>query len=169
MPAWVVSEANRYARMSGKTPFVIYQGAWNILSREFERETIPMARAHGEPRSASFVDSVLKVGLREGMALAPWNVFQQGKIRTDAEEEERRKNGKEGRLGWGSSWERTEDQKKVCKALEKVAAEVGATSIRAGKSCSLGYVLRRAHGRLASGARIPHAQNDSCLPYSWRA
>lgn len=46
-PAWVVSEANRYAKMAGKTPFVIYQGAWNILSREFERETIPMARAHG--------------------------------------------------------------------------------------------------------------------------
>ena len=66
------------------------------------------------------------------MALAPWNIFQQGKIRSDAEEEERRKSGKQGRLGWGESWERTEDQKKVCKALEQVAQEVGAVSVRAG-------------------------------------
>ena len=73
------------------------------------------------------------------MALAPWNIFQQGKIRTDEEEEERRKSGKGGRLGWGSSWERTEDQKKMCKALEQVAAEVGATSIRAGK-CFLAVI-----------------------------
>lgn len=47
MPAWVVADANRYAKCMGKTPFVIYQGAWNILSRDFERDTIPMARAHG--------------------------------------------------------------------------------------------------------------------------
>ncbi|KAF8134690.1 NADP-dependent oxidoreductase domain-containing protein [Mycena galopus ATCC 62051] len=29
------------------TPFVIYQGKWNVLDRSFEREIIPMARAHG--------------------------------------------------------------------------------------------------------------------------
>ena len=48
MPAWVIAEANRYAKMAHKSPFVIYQGAWNVLSRDFERDTIPMARAHGE-------------------------------------------------------------------------------------------------------------------------
>ncbi|TCD60160.1 hypothetical protein EIP91_010631 [Steccherinum ochraceum] len=121
MPAWVVADANRYAKCMGKTPFVIYQGAWNILSRDFERDTIPMARAHG-------------------MALAPWNIFQQGKIRTDAEEEERKKNGQGGRLGWGSSWERTEDQKKLCRALEKVAAETGARSIRA---VAIAYLMHK--------------------------
>ncbi|KAF7300986.1 H-K-ATPase alpha [Mycena indigotica] len=61
-PAWVVSEANRYAKDHGKSPFVIYQGRWNILERSFEREIIPMARAHG-------------------MALAPWDVLVAGKLR----------------------------------------------------------------------------------------
>ena len=32
----------------------------------------------------------------EGMAIAPWNVLAAGKIRTDAEEEERRKTGEKG-------------------------------------------------------------------------
>ena len=32
----------------------------------------------------------------EGMAIAPWNVLAAGKIRTDAEEEERRKTGENG-------------------------------------------------------------------------
>ena len=46
-PAWVVAQANQYARDHGKTPFVIYQGRWNVLLRDFEREILPMARAHG--------------------------------------------------------------------------------------------------------------------------
>lgn len=46
-PAWVVSKANTYARMSGKTPFVIYQGKWNIMERDFERDIVPMAIAEG--------------------------------------------------------------------------------------------------------------------------
>ena len=30
------------------TPFVIYQGAWNVMERSFEREIIPMARSEGD-------------------------------------------------------------------------------------------------------------------------
>lgn len=67
------------------------------------------------------------------MAIAPFNVFEQGKVRTDAEEEERRKSGAEGRKSFNGQWKRTEDQKKVCEALEKIAAEVGAKSIRSGR------------------------------------
>ncbi|KAF9012088.1 arylalcohol dehydrogenase [Hymenopellis radicata] len=67
-PAWVVSQANQYAKDHGKTPFVIYQGLWNVLDRSFEREIIPMARA-------------------QGMALAPWSVLAGGKLRSDAEEQ----------------------------------------------------------------------------------
>jgi aryl-alcohol dehydrogenase-like predicted oxidoreductase len=48
-PAWVVSKANQYARDHAKSPFVIYQGAWNVMSRDFEREIIPMARSEGRP------------------------------------------------------------------------------------------------------------------------
>ena len=36
-----------YAKLTGKTPFVIYQGAWSILQRDFERDIIPMAREEG--------------------------------------------------------------------------------------------------------------------------
>lgn len=46
-PAWVVSKANQYARDHGKTPFVVYQGAWNVMERSFERDIIPMARSEG--------------------------------------------------------------------------------------------------------------------------
>ena len=37
-----------YAKLTGKTPFVIYQGAWNVMQRDFERDIIPMAREEGE-------------------------------------------------------------------------------------------------------------------------
>jgi aryl-alcohol dehydrogenase-like predicted oxidoreductase len=48
-PAWIVSKANTYARMSGKTPFVIYQGMWSIMHRDFERDILPMCLAEGMP------------------------------------------------------------------------------------------------------------------------
>ena len=46
-PAWIVSAANTYANDHGKTPFSIYQGRWNVLERDFEREIIPMAHQFG--------------------------------------------------------------------------------------------------------------------------
>lgn len=47
-PARVVAKANTYARMSGRTPFVIYQGAWSILERDIERDVLGMVREEGE-------------------------------------------------------------------------------------------------------------------------
>ena len=44
--------------MSGKTPFVIYQGSWNVMQRDFEREIIPLARSEG----ASIVHSRRSAG-----------------------------------------------------------------------------------------------------------
>ncbi|KAI0632870.1 aryl-alcohol dehydrogenase [Trametes polyzona] len=120
-PAWVVSSANRYAHMSHQTPFAIYQGAWSVLQRDFEREIIPMARA-------------------EGMALAPWNVLAGGKIRTDAEEQRRRETGEKGRTMIDPHWERNETERKVAKVLEQVAAEVGASTIQA---VAIAYVLQK--------------------------
>ncbi|KAI0372440.1 Aldo/keto reductase [Pilatotrama ljubarskyi] len=121
-PAWIVSKANLYARLMGKTPFVIYQGAWSILQRDFEREIIPMAR-------------------EEGLALAPWNVLAAGRIRTDEEEERRRQTGEKGRRTiTRPDWERTDDEKKVCKALEEVAKQVGAKSIQA---VAIAYVMQK--------------------------
>jgi aryl-alcohol dehydrogenase-like predicted oxidoreductase len=46
-PAWVVSQANQYARDHGKTPFVIYQGLWNVMDRAIERDIVPMCKAQG--------------------------------------------------------------------------------------------------------------------------
>ena len=46
-PAWVVSAANTYAVAHGKTPFSIYQGRWNVMLRDMERDIIPMARTFG--------------------------------------------------------------------------------------------------------------------------
>ncbi|KAI0356959.1 Aldo/keto reductase [Trametes cingulata] len=132
-PAWIVSKANLYARLMGKTPFVIYQGAWSILQRDFEREIIPMAR-------------------EEGLALAPWNVLAAGRIRTDEEEERRRQTGEKGKslnsrilkpvtdFPVIPDWERTEDEKKVCRALEEVAKQVGAKSIQA---VAIAYVMQK--------------------------
>ena len=112
-PAWVVSMANQYAHDHGKTPFSLYQGKWNVLFRDFEREILPMAR-------------------QWGMALAPWDVLVSGKIRTDEEEEARRVSGEKGRAVLGMDWERNEDQKKMCDVLGKIAKEVGPTTIQAG-------------------------------------
>ncbi|KJA21488.1 hypothetical protein HYPSUDRAFT_41868 [Hypholoma sublateritium FD-334 SS-4] len=120
-PAWIVSKANQYARDHALTPFSVYQGAWNVLERSFERDIIPMAKS-------------------EGMALAPWNVLAAGKIRTDEEEEKRRQTGEKGRSSRGP-WERNEKEKKISKALEKVAAEVGAKHIT---SVAIAYLMQKA-------------------------
>ena len=112
-PAWIVSKANQYAKDHGKTPFSIYQGKWSVLERSFERDIIPMARA-------------------EGLALAPWSVLGAGKVRSDAEERRRRETGEKGRMIFTPDWERTEEERKVCLALEEIAKEVGVESISSG-------------------------------------
>ena len=66
------------------------------------------------------------------MALAPWHVLAGGKIRTDEEEERRRQTGENGRTLSANNWERNDKEKTVCKALEKVAAEIGAKHITSG-------------------------------------
>lgn len=70
MPAWVVSSANAYARAHALAPFSVYEGLWSILQRDLERDIVPMCRA-------------------EGMAICPWGAVGRGKLRTEAEIEER--------------------------------------------------------------------------------
>ncbi|KAJ2924428.1 hypothetical protein H1R20_g12668, partial [Candolleomyces eurysporus] len=120
-PAWVVSQANQYARDHALTPFSVYQGQWNVMDRSFERDIIPMAR-------------------NQGMALAPWGVLAGGKIRSDEEEERRRQTGEKGRTFVSPNWERTESEKKVCDALEVVKKEVGAENITA---VAIAYLLHK--------------------------
>ncbi|EJD04769.1 arylalcohol dehydrogenase [Fomitiporia mediterranea MF3/22] len=120
-PAWVVSAANQYAKDHGKSPFVIYQGAWNVMERSFERKIIPMAHVNG-------------------LALAPWNVLVAGRLRTDAEEERRLASGEKGRTAFQPDWVRNENEKKMSTALEKVAKEMGTEYITA---VAIAYVMQK--------------------------
>lgn len=118
-PAWIVSAANSYAVANGKTPFSIYQGRWNILQRDFEREIIPMARHFG-------------------MALAPWNVMGGGKFQSAKQLEEREKSGEGLRSSRGDK--QTEDEFKISQALAKVAAEHNTESVTA---IAIAYVMAK--------------------------
>ncbi|KAL0564242.1 putative aryl-alcohol dehydrogenase aad14 [Marasmius crinis-equi] len=113
-PAWIVTQANQYAKYNGKTPFTVYQGEWNVLKRSFERDIIPMARSFD-------------------MALAPFSVLADGRLRTDAEEQRRKESGD------GRKVERTPEEAAMGSALEKVAEEVGAKSITSGKFANINH------------------------------
>ncbi|KAH9475019.1 Aryl-alcohol dehydrogenase [NADP(+)] [Psilocybe cubensis] len=144
-PAWVVSMANQYAKDHALTPFSVYQGAWNVLDRSFEREIIPMARA-------------------QGMALAPWNVLCGGRIRSDAEEERRAATNENGR--GGAAWRRTEKETLMSQVLEKVAAEVGAKHIT---SVAIAYVMQKTTHvfPIIGGRKVEHLlQNIEALDIS---
>jgi hypothetical protein len=91
-----------------------------------------MCQHEGE-RPAQWNIDMLLYSCSKGIALTLWNVLATGHIRSDAEEELRRKTGEQGRTMY-SGWERTPDEKKMCDALEVVAKQVGTTHISAGMS-----------------------------------
>ncbi|WRT70902.1 uncharacterized protein IL334_007901 [Kwoniella shivajii] len=100
-PAWVVSQANEYARQNGLAQFAVYQGAWSLAQRDLERDIIPMARTNG-------------------MSIAPWNCLGGGKFKTPEEIEERKKAGT-----LRAGMEPTPNQVKAAQALKEVADELG--------------------------------------------
>jgi aryl-alcohol dehydrogenase-like predicted oxidoreductase len=63
-PAWIVSQANEYARQNSLRQFSVYQGQWSAAQRDFERDIIPMCQ-------------------HEGMALAPWGALGGGYFKVD--------------------------------------------------------------------------------------
>ncbi|KAL4777865.1 NADP-dependent oxidoreductase domain-containing protein [Aspergillus nidulans var. acristatus] len=134
-PAWVVSAANTYARAHGKTPFSVYQGRWNVMLRDFERDIIPMA-------------------LHFGMALAPWDVLGGGRFQSTKALEERRKAG-EGLRSLLGPREQTPDEAKMSEALGKVAAEHGIESVTA---VALAYVLQKVPNvfPIVGGRKVEH-------------
>lgn len=137
-PAWVVSAANEYAAAFGKTPFSIYQGRWNVMQRDFERDIIPMAHQYG-------------------MALAPWDVLGGGKFQTKKSLEERAKKGEGLRSMFGDA--QTENERNVSEALEKVAAEHGVESITA---IALAYVRAKANNvfPMVGGRKVQHLRDN---------
>ena len=71
---------------------------------------------------------------RLGMALAPWDVLASGKLRTYEEEARREETGERGRVveRFSPEWRRSENERKVSHALEKVAGVVSAKHITSG-------------------------------------
>ncbi|KAM0552430.1 hypothetical protein ACHAPJ_007991 [Fusarium lateritium] len=120
-PAWVASTANTYARAHGKTPFSVYQGRWNVLLRDFEREIIPMARNFG-------------------MALVPFGVLGGGKFQTEKAVELRNKTDDPVRGGTIPGDVPPEIYRKASEALAKVAAEQGVESLT---TIALAYVIAK--------------------------
>ncbi|KAF2794144.1 putative aryl-alcohol dehydrogenase Aad14 [Melanomma pulvis-pyrius CBS 109.77] len=141
-PAWIVSAANYYARASGKTPISIYQGRWNIMMRDFEREIIPMARHFG-------------------MALAPWGALGSGKFQSKKAIEERKQKGETLRSIQGS--EQSENEAKISEALCNVAAEHG---IESPTTIALAYVMSKYPYTypIVGGRKVEHLRdNIKCL------
>lgn len=137
-PAWVVSAANTYAKANGKTPFSVYQGRWNVMLRDFEREIIPMARTFG-------------------MALAPWDVIGGGKFQSKKQLEERKKQGEGLRNLLGG--EQTAQEEKISAALEKVAGEHGDASLSA---IALAYVMQKTINvfPIVGGRKVEHLRDN---------
>ncbi|OWT36177.1 aryl-alcohol dehydrogenase [Cryptococcus neoformans Bt1] len=98
-PAWVVSQANEYARHHGLAQFAVYQGLWNLGVRDLERDVIPMARANG-------------------MSIAPWGALGQGKFKSPEELKNKDK--------WRAGAPPTEQDIKISEALSEVAKELAA-------------------------------------------
>ena len=104
-PAWIVSAANTYAKAHGKTPFVIYQGRWNVMRRDFERDILPMARHFG-------------------MALAPWDVLASGRLASKKTHAERKAAGEKIRQILMPP-DLTVEELKMIEVLEEIAVETG--------------------------------------------
>jgi aryl-alcohol dehydrogenase-like predicted oxidoreductase len=128
-PAWIVSTANSYARANGKTPFCIYQGRWNVMVRDFEREILPMARHFG-------------------LALAPFEALAGGHFQTRQALERRHTEGEGLRAFWTSH--QTEEEAAMSEALAKVAEEHGTESIAA---IALAYLLSKTPYRVSHRRR----------------
>ncbi len=128
-----------YARAHGKTPFSIYQGRWNVILRDMEREIIPMCRHFG-------------------MAIAPWDAIGGGKFQTKAAIEERKKNN-EGLRSMMGSGDQTSNEEKVSAALEEVAKEHGVKSVTA---VALAYVMSKSPNvfPIVGGRKVEHLMDN---------
>ncbi|ORY35571.1 aryl-alcohol dehydrogenase [Naematelia encephala] len=98
-PAWVVSQANQYAREHALTPFSVYQGLWNLGVRDLERDVIPMCRANG-------------------LAMTNWGALGRGLYKPPEELKERSSSIRGGIVP-------TEKDLKLAQAIKEVADEIG--------------------------------------------
>ncbi|KAK2010715.1 aldo/keto reductase [Colletotrichum eremochloae] len=137
-PAWVVSAANTYAKAHGKTPFSVYQGRWNVLIRDVERDIIPMARHFG-------------------MAMCPWDVLGGGKLQSRKQIEARHKAGEGLRCTFGPN--QSDEEVKASEVLEQIAKEHGTASIQ---QIALAYVMHKARYvfPIVGGRKVEHLEDN---------
>ncbi|KAJ4152885.1 hypothetical protein LMH87_009405 [Akanthomyces muscarius] len=139
-PAYIVAAANTYARATGKTQFSIYQGRWNVMLRDLEREIIPMARHFG-------------------MAIAPWDAVGGGRFQTASQLVEKAENNESVRAIMGAPAEQTDNEAKISEALHKVAK---AHDIESPTAVALAYVMAKAPNvfPIVGGRKIKHLQDN---------
>ncbi|KAL5332211.1 NADP-dependent oxidoreductase domain-containing protein [Aspergillus crustosus] len=137
-PAWVVSTANTYAQLQGKTQFSVYQGRWNPLRREIERDILPMARHFG-------------------MAVTVYDALGSGKFQSKQSLVRRKEQGEELRAIYGT--EQTAQEEAMSEALGVVAAQHGIESVTA---VALAYLLAKAPHvyPIVGGRKIHHLQDN---------
>jgi aryl-alcohol dehydrogenase-like predicted oxidoreductase len=87
-----------------------------------EREVIPMCRA-------------------EGLAIAPWGVLANGRLKPNAEFQKRQQTGEKGRE---LMWERTPDEVERCQKLEEFTKKIGAKRMT---SVAIAYVMHVSSSR----------------------
>ncbi|GHJ85225.1 hypothetical protein NliqN6_1627 [Naganishia liquefaciens] len=138
-PAWVVAAANTFAIERGLTPFVIYQGKWNVMVRDFEREILPMAQHFG-------------------LALAPWDVVGGGRLQSKKQLEERKNQGEKIRTLVAGE-EQNELEVKYSEVLSKIADEHQVDSVTV---IALAYVLHKAPYvfPIIGGRKVEHLQSN---------
>jgi len=171
-PAWVVAAANQYAIDNGKTPFCVYQGRWNVMIRDFERDMCGLVSSslyQGYVRARSDLLPLplcsIPMCRQFGMALAPWDAIGSGKLLTQKQLDERKKAGEKFRSG---GHERTETEIKYAECLAGIAAEHGIESVTA-VALACAFTSRpffHPRSRLTPvRARRPYGQDALCLPY----
>jgi len=136
-PAWIVTQANQYARDHGLSPFVIYEGLWSVIDRTFEREILPMA-------------------IHQRMAIAPWGAMGGGKFQSTAQLEERKKAG-EGMRNMMGSGEQSEQEIRASEALLKVGENHGNAPPTA---VALAWIMARAPYvfPIVGGRKVEHLE-----------
>jgi aryl-alcohol dehydrogenase-like predicted oxidoreductase len=137
-PAWVVSTANTYAQLQGKTQFSVYQGRWNPLRRDLERDVLPMVRHFG-------------------MALTVWDALGSGKFQSQKSLARRKEAGEDLRNIFGN--EQTLQEVRMSEALGVVAAEQGIDSVTA---VAIAYLLAKAPNvfPIIGGRKIEHLHDN---------
>ena len=135
LPAYVVARCNQYARDHGLRGFVVYQGRWSAMDRDFERDILHLARD-------------------DGMGLAPWGALGAGQFKSEAQIEEMKKNSEVGRTPFLAN----PLAKTVGKVLDGIAQRKN-TQIT---SVALAYVMHKAPYvfPIVGGRKIDHLKGN---------